>query len=171
MLCNIHCKGNQCRRYIDIIEGSGYIALEENTKVDDIYWEGLIEATVHTPSFGLIPSLKIADTEMGVNTFAIWGGVKVIGVDVGVTYYWGGDVDFACGDYEAPEPILPAGLYAIPVYADGSGQVLYMSMGTNAVLATNASIAMTMDDGEAKEKELPLLRRSKNHNQHGPFES
>ena len=130
----------------DIIEGSGYIALEENTKVDDIYWEGLIEATVHTPSFGIIPSLKIADTEMGVNTFAIWGGVKVIGVDVGVTYYWGGDVDFAFGDYEAPEPILPAGLYAIPVYADGSGQVLYMSMGTNAVLATNASLAGSMDD-------------------------
>lgn len=45
----------------------------------------------------------------------IWGALHVLKIDAGVTYYWGGDVDFAFGKYDAPEPTIELSAEGIPV--------------------------------------------------------
>ena len=120
---------------LDIIEGSGSIVLEEDKRENRLFWEGFATAGVTTPKIPLIGEIHIGDVDLGLNASKIWGALHVLMLDMGVTYYWGGDVDFAFGKYNTPEATVPAALSGIPVYTDaGTGRVLYMSVGTNARL-------------------------------------
>lgn len=127
---------------LDIILGGGYVVIEEDQRTDSIFWEGFVTAKVKTPDLPLIGSITIGQADLGLNTNKIWGALHVIGIDMGVTYYWGGDVDFGFGKYDAPEPTYPIALFTTPVSRNAqTGQVLYMSAGTNAVLAAESMIA------------------------------
>ncbi len=126
---------------LDIILGAGYIVIEEDQRNDSIFWEGFVTARLQTPDLPLIGSITIGQADLGLNTNKIWGALHVIGIDMGVTYYWGGDVDFGFGKYDAPEPTYPIALLSTPVSVDANtGQILYMSAGTNAVLAAESII-------------------------------
>ncbi len=134
---------------LDIILGAGYIVIEEDKRNDSIFWEGFVTAKLQTPDLPLIGSITIGQADLGLNTNKIWGALHVIGIDMGVTYYWGGDVDFGFGKYDAPEPTYPIALQSIPVSVDEqTGQILYMSVGTNAVLAAEAIIVPQSDTQE-----------------------
>lgn len=55
--------------------------------------------------------------------------MHVLKIDAGVTYYWGGDVDFAFGKYDAPEPTIELSAEGIPVYYDEkTDRTLYMKL-------------------------------------------
>ena len=64
------------------------------------------------PIFG---GIEIGSADLGVNAEKIWGALHVLKIDAGVTYYWGGDVDFAFGKYDAPEPTIELSAEGIPV--------------------------------------------------------
>ena len=119
--------------YLDIlgiISGGGYIVIEENQLTNDLFWEAFASASVSIPRIGLIPSIKVGSVDLGVNANKIWGALHVLMLDMGVTYYWGGDVDFAFGKYDSPEPTYP--LSNIPVGTDpATGRTLYMNLGSN----------------------------------------
>ncbi len=124
---------------LSIIEGGGYLLVEENTKDDSIFWEGFVTATVKTPDIFPIGSITIGTADLGINTNKIWGALHALGMDMSLTYYWGGDVDFAFGKYDATEPTMPLDaepmmiMAEVPVYTDkASGKTLYMRMATNA---------------------------------------
>lgn len=138
---------------LDIIEGGGYIVLQENKKNGSIFWEGFVTASVKTPRIPLIGSITVGSAELGLNASKIWGALHVLMLDMGVTYYWGGDVDFSFGKYDVPEPTLPVMLSMndIPVYTDEeTGQVLYMCVGTNASLeAESQTMPLSLDRDEA----------------------
>ena len=134
---------------LDIILGAGYIVIEEDQRDDSIFWEGFVTARLQTPDLPLIGSVTIGQADLGLNTNKIWGALHVIGIDMGVTYYWGGDVDFGFGKYDAPEPTYPVSLLSAPVGVnEQTGQILYMSAGTNAVLAAESIIVPQSDTQE-----------------------
>lgn len=137
---------------LNIIQGGGYIVLQEK-KNGGIFWEGFVTASVKTPRIPLIGSITVGSAELGVNASKIWGALHILMLDMGVTYYWGGDVDFSFGKYDAPEPTLPVMLSMndIPVYTDEeTGRVLYMCVGTNASLeAESQSTPLNLDRDEA----------------------
>ncbi len=128
---------------LDIIEGGGYFAVEKNSEANNYFWEGFITASVKTPDIPIIGSIKIGSASLGLNADKVWGALQVIGIDMGVTYYWGGDVDFGFGKYDAPEPTYPIALLTAPVGTDEeTGETIYMCIGTNATLLasqTNSS--------------------------------
>lgn len=80
----------------DIVEGEISLYIGEDK------WEGKVGASIQIPKpVKFIGGLKIAAVEMGANNDKIWGNVELIGIPVGVTYYWGRGVDFdlwACAD-------------------------------------------------------------------------
>lgn len=125
---------------LSIIEGGGYLVLEENEEEGNIFWEGFVTASVKTPRIPLIGSITIGSADLGVNASKIWGALHVLMMDMGVTYYWGGDVDFAFGKYDAPEPTFPVAAFSgVPVYTDEeTGRVLYMNLGSNAALVAES---------------------------------
>ena len=123
---------------LDIIYGSGAIALQEMpTGFEDdteFFWEGFVTAGVKLPA--LLGGFEIGSAELGVNNEMIWGALHVLKLDAGVTYHWGGDVEFAFGKYDAPEATLVSlSLKSMPVYTDpATGRTLYAKALTNARL-------------------------------------
>ena len=123
---------------LDIIYGSGAIALQEMpTGFEDdteFFWEGFVTAGIKLPA--LLGGFEIGSAELGVNNEMIWGAIHILKLDAGVTYHWGGDVEFAFGKYDAPEATLvPMALKSVPVYTDpATGRTLYAKALTNARL-------------------------------------
>lgn len=127
-------RGDIAINILGIIDGGGYIVLEESLEDGSIFWEAFATAGLTIPDYvPVIGGFEVGRASLGVNCDKIWGAMAVIGIDFGITYYWGGDVDFALGKYDAPEPTYPIRTSAVG-YNPRTGQTLYMAVGTNAVL-------------------------------------
>ena len=112
---------------LDIIYGGGSFILQE-MEDESFFWEGFVTAGIKVPDWvPFIANEEIGSADLGFNAERIWGAIHVLKVDAGITYYWGGDVEFGFGKYDAPEPTVQ--LFSVPVYEDEkTGKVLYMSM-------------------------------------------
>ena len=124
----------------DAIVGEGAIVARETS--DGFYFGGYASVTIKIPDkIWFIGGTKIGEAGVGIDTDKVWGSVKVIGIGVGVVYYWGGDVDISTGKkLSTPAPIY---LSHIPVYVDEeTGETLYMAV-TNEVnyLASSAMLS------------------------------
>ena len=141
---DLYLRGHMALSIFDVINGGGYLILERNSRTGKMFWEGFAKASLQTPDLPLIGVVTLASVGVGVNPQKIWGAFSIIGIDMGVTYYWGGDVDFGFGKYDAPEPTYPISFAAVPVGVDeATGSTLYMSVGSNTKLV--ASNLITFD--------------------------
>lgn len=134
---------------LSIIVGHGYIAAQNDLRNNETFWEAFVKATLQTPEIPLIGSIELSDISLGLNNERVWGAFSVIGIDMGVTYYWGGDVDFGFGTYDTPEPTIPIAFANIPI-AESNGEILYMSYGANMSLAATTDSAEEVNSGEIK---------------------
>ncbi len=105
----------------DAIVGGGGITARKD------FFEAYIYARVQIPDdIWLVGGIEIGSAELGVSTERIWGKVKVIGVGVGITYYWGGDVDI-----DLLNAAKKSGRNIVPIGTDGEGNTLYMETTNN----------------------------------------
>ncbi len=122
----------------EVITGGGYIVVE-----DDGFFEFYVNASVNVPDVVLfIGGMHLGSVFLGANSQKIWGGIEVIGINAGVCYYWGGDLDFGVGE-QAPQPSFPEllGVDDVPVYTDPeTGRILYMHVGTNFEFMAQAEL-------------------------------
>ena len=126
---------------LDIIKGSGSLILQELE--DDFFWEGFVTAGIYIPSW--IPAIggeTVGEADLGVNDERIWGAIHVLGIDAGVTYYWGGDVDFGFGKYDSPEPTVQKFrmLRSAVATDESTGRTLYMELAASVDGLTETSI-------------------------------
>ncbi|MBP3338948.1 MAG: hypothetical protein J6L69_06065 [Lachnospiraceae bacterium] len=126
---------------VDAIKGGGYIVVEENG-----FFEFFIHAGLFIPGdIPIIGGLKLAGVGLGANREKIWGSAEVIGLTVGVVYYWGGDIEWAGGSEVTPtypelvkqnngSTVALMSADDVPVYYDeATGRTLYAHVGTNIV--------------------------------------
>ena len=143
---------------LDAIEGKGSIIVEKDQQTGKYFWEGFATASVSIPDkIPIFGGKEIGSADLGINAQKIWGAIHVLKIDAGVTYYWGGDVDFAFGKYDAPEatiePFSMRSLKAVPVYIDDStGKTLYMSVnnGIRTLAANNQPILRVSNGASVK---------------------
>ena len=114
---------------LDIIYGSGSLILQELE--DGFFWEGFVTAGIKIPAW--IPAIggtNIGSADLGVNQERVWGAVHVLGIDAGITYYWGSDVEFGFGKYDAPEPTVATFrmLRSAVATDEPTDRTLYMAM-------------------------------------------
>lgn len=112
---------------LSIIEGGGYIVLEENTETGKMFFEALATAKIKTPDIPVIGSITLAGVDVGVDLSRIYGVLHILKLDMGLTYYYGGDVDFAFGKYDVPG----ATLLSQKVGQLEDGTEVYLAFGTN----------------------------------------
>ncbi len=123
----------------DAIVGSGYIVVEDNG-----FFEFFVRAALQIPgSIPIVGGITIAAAGLGANNQKMWGQVEVIGVSVGVVYYWGGDIKWSGGSEVSPTypELVDLGTDSnialmskddIPIYYDEeTGKTLYAHVGTN----------------------------------------
>lgn len=133
--------GNIQMSLFDIINGSGYIVLQ-GKQYNDWLFEAFVRAVVQIPkSIPIVGGMKVGQVDLGISTEKVWGKLEVLFVDLGVTYYWGGDFDWGSG--QTANPTFPdlLGLEEKPVYYDAENdRTLYMRVGTNISDAIGAEI-------------------------------
>lgn len=142
---------------LDIIEGQGSIIVEKNKLTNKYFWEGFASASVSIPDkIPLFGGTEIGSAELGVNAEKIWGALHVIKLDAGITYYWGGDVDFAFGKYDTPEPTIELNSLDVPVYKDTeNNRTLYMKLNNRIrTLASTDNIKLSDVQTKASIKSL-----------------
>ncbi len=139
---------------LDMIVGSGYIAAQEDLRNNSTFWEAFIKAVLQLPYIPFVGTIEIGSISLGLDAERLWGAFTFIGLDLGLTYYWGGDVDVGFGPYDTPEPTIPIAFANIPV-AESNGRILYMSYGANMALA-----ASTDPDEEVRSDEIKIVSTS-----------
>ena len=134
---------------LDAIKGGGYVVVEH-----DGFFEFFIRAALQIPgSIPIIGGIQIADANLGANQEKIWGQVVVLDVCLGVTYYWGEEIDWNSGSpvYPTyPELVGMEGGFALASYPIGidetTGDTLYMAVGTNLSQTATAVAVDNNDD-------------------------
>ncbi len=127
---------------LGVIQGQGYIVILNNDDYN-AFVEFFIRAGIMIPDkIPIIGGMQIGGVDLGANNQKIWGVVRALGAELGVTYYWGGDVDFGTGS-AVSKPSFPdlLGHEDLPVYYDEeTGRTLYMHVGNNVSYASAAII-------------------------------
>ena len=139
---------------LDVINGEGSIILQQipYDGEDDWFWQAYATASVEIPQkYPIIGGIEVASAEFGVDTQKIFGAIHVIKLDAGVVYYWGGDVDFAFGKYDVPEPTMPTP-FVLRRDAE-TGRTLYMAA-TNMRLLGSSSAVDVADTDITSSKDL-----------------
>ena len=131
-----------------ILTGGGYIVVDQKDN-DDVFFEAFAKVMVRIPDYvGLVGGIDIAGASVGISTDKVWGSVEVIGVGLGIVYYWGDEdsFDFGIGVGSA-EPTYPellpslAGLEPVLLgYDEKAGKNVYMKIGTNICPGAQAEI-------------------------------
>lgn len=91
----------------DIIIGEAGIFVGQNLEKNRIDFEGYIGATVQIPSsVPVVGGMPLSSVYFGLNNDKIWGGLKVLVISLGITYYWGGGVEFGTSGEGLPEGMV-----------------------------------------------------------------
>ncbi len=128
---------------LGIITGQGSWLIEEIPETPgNSFFEAFIRASINVPdNWPLIGGANVASADLGFNFDKVWGAIQLLRFSAGVTYFWGGEVEFGTGIYDTPEPtveLLAAGFPVAVGYDGRSGRTLYAQV-------TNLSTA-PMDD-------------------------
>ena len=141
--------GNVNVDFLGILRGSGYIVVDPSNSSYEFY---AMVALMLPSILPLIGGVTIGSVGVGINQDKIWGKVKVIGLQFGILYYWGGDFSFNSGNNKAMEPSYPELLSmddAAVGYDEETGRTLYAHVVPNfAMLKSTASgdSVMTMSE-------------------------
>ena len=117
---------------MDAITGGGYIVVENNG-----FFEFFLHANLQIPSsIPIVGGISVAGVGVGANADKVWGQVNVLDIPVGITYYWGGNIDWESGSEVMPTYPELAGMNAASavmpvVYNEATGQTLYARVGMN----------------------------------------
>ena len=125
----------------NVLQGGGYLILKDGGP-----YEFFIKAGLTLPgNLPLIGGLTLAEVGMGANAEKIWGAAEAMGIRVGVTYYWGGDISWNGDDATPSYPDLLA-LAAVPVYTSAeTGRTLYAAVGSNVSVTALPQVGASLN--------------------------
>ncbi|NOV00589.1 S-layer homology domain-containing protein [Paenibacillus planticolens] len=92
----------------DVIIGNARIFVGQNLEKNRIDFDGFVGAKVQIPSkVPIVGGIKLGSVFMGLNNDKIYGGIGVgigfIMIELGITYYWKGDLEFGTSGEGLPE--------------------------------------------------------------------
>lgn len=87
-----------------VIIGKAGIFVGQNLEKKRTDFEGYIGARLQIPDgVPVVGGMPLASVFLGLNNDKIWGSVGVLFISLGITYYWGGGVEFGTSQEELPE--------------------------------------------------------------------
>ena len=127
-----------------IINGGGYVVADA-----DGFYEFFLRAGVQIPTdVPVFGGISLTDVNMGVNDTKVWGQAEFLEMTIGMTYYWGGDIDWNSGSKVYPTyPELvgmePEGAMVVMAldYNEDTGETLVMNLGTNVRMTAGSGFA------------------------------
>ncbi|WP_046502502.1 S-layer homology domain-containing protein [Paenibacillus riograndensis] len=91
----------------DIIIGKAGIFVGQNLEKNRTDFEGYIGSRLQIPSnVPVVGGLPLSSVFLGVNNDKVWGSIGVLLISLGVTYYWGGGVEFGTSTDQLPDGLI-----------------------------------------------------------------
>lgn len=91
----------------EVIIGKAGIFIGQNLEKNRTDFEGYIGAKVQIPpSVPVVGGIPLASVFFGVNNDKIWGSVSILLISLGMTYYWGGGIEFGTSLDELPDGLI-----------------------------------------------------------------
>ncbi|OKP96958.1 S-layer homology domain-containing protein [Paenibacillus sp. P46E] len=91
----------------DIIIGKAGIFVGQNLEKNRTDFEGYIGARMQIPNdVPVVGGLPLYSVFLGVNNDKVWGSIGVLLISLGVTYYWGGGVEFGTSTDQLPDGLI-----------------------------------------------------------------
>ncbi|NBD27274.1 S-layer homology domain-containing protein [Paenibacillus glycinis] len=88
----------------NLIVGKVGIFVGQNLEKHRTDFEGYIGAKVQIPeSVPVVGGMPLASVFFGLNNDKIWGSVGILFISLGITYYWGGGVEFGTSGNRPPD--------------------------------------------------------------------
>lgn len=85
---------------LDCIQGGGYIVGYSGANP---FFEAFARAALHLPgNVPIVGGMTIGAVNMGISTERIFGGAEVIGIKIGVSYYWTNEFDWGAKNEANP---------------------------------------------------------------------
>lgn len=91
----------------DIIVGKAGLFIGQNLEKNRTDFEGYIGAKVQVPkSVPVVGGMPLSSVFFGVNNDKIWGSVGILLIELGITYYWGGGIEFGTSREDLPDGLI-----------------------------------------------------------------
>ncbi|TMV49102.1 S-layer homology domain-containing protein [Paenibacillus mesophilus] len=87
-----------------VIMGKAGIFVGQNLEKHRTDFEGYIGARLQIPeSVPVVGGMPLASVFLGLNNDKLWGSVGILFISLGITYYWGGGIEFGTSQDNIPE--------------------------------------------------------------------
>lgn len=120
---------------LSLVEGGGYIVLEENTETGKMFFEAMATTTVRTPDIPVIGAITLGGVDVGLDLSRMYGVLHILKLDLGLTYYYGESVDFSFGKYDVPGATLLS--QKVGQLEDGTD--VYLAFGANVTQVASSA--------------------------------
>lgn len=91
----------------DVIIGKAGIFVGQNLEKNRTDFEGYIGSKVQIPNdVPIVGGMPLSSMFLGVNNDKVWGSIGILLISLGITYYWGGGIEFGTSTDQLPEGII-----------------------------------------------------------------
>lgn len=91
----------------DIIIGKAGIFVGQNLEKNRTDFEGYIGSKVQIPSsVPVVGGMPLSSMFLGVNNDKVWGSIGILFISLGITYYWGGGIEFGTSSEQLPDGLI-----------------------------------------------------------------
>ncbi|WP_088835203.1 S-layer homology domain-containing protein [Paenibacillus tyrfis] len=91
----------------DIIIGKATIFVGQNLLKNRIDFEGFVNAKVQVPSkVPVVGGTSLGGVSLGANNDKLWGSIGILFINLGITYYFNGGIEFGTSGEGLPEGLL-----------------------------------------------------------------
>ncbi|ULL18313.1 hypothetical protein DVH26_29935 [Paenibacillus sp. H1-7] len=91
----------------NIIMGKAGIFVGQNLEKKRTDFEGYIGARLQIPNdVPVVGGMPLSSVFLGVNNDKLWGSIGILFISLGITYYWGGGVEFGTSDENLPDGLV-----------------------------------------------------------------
>ncbi|WP_236328338.1 S-layer homology domain-containing protein [Paenibacillus auburnensis] len=91
----------------DIIIGKAGIFVGQNLEKNRTDFEGYIGSKIQIPNdVPIVGGMPLSSMFLGVNNDKVWGSIGILLISLGVTYYWGGGVEFGTSTDQLPDGMI-----------------------------------------------------------------
>lgn len=144
--------------FFDVINGAGYIVLEENQDENEWFFEGYANANVSIPeNTPIIGELSVGNIGVGLNTEKFWGAAEILYVNFGFSCEWADpELEFQIGKYDVTEPTYSLISYSTTEPDSGS---MFMTLAVTNEPVQVMNVVETIDQYTHS---LPILDDAEN---------
>ena len=91
----------------NMIVGKAGIFVGQNLEKNRTDFEGYIGSKIQIPNdVPIVGGMPLSSMFLGVNNDKVWGSIGILLISLGVTYYWGGGVEFGTSTEQLPDGMI-----------------------------------------------------------------